>query len=415
MGFRLSRRVVVIGAGVVGLSSAYHLVNRGYEVTVLDQSPAPDEGCSHGNGGIVVPSHFVPLAAPGMIGLGLRMLADPTSPFGFMWPPTLESLGWIARFVRKSTKAHVAASAPLLRDLNLASRAEYERLNLALGADWGFGQKGLLMLCQKSATLEGEAHLARDAAKLGLKAVILTKADLPEYEPEVETNAVGGVWFADDAHLSPSLFMAALRRHLSEAGVRIESGVDVTAIRDGEVTAGERSWPADLVVLAAGAWSGELATSLKVRLPMLAGRGYGYTISPPPQRFQRPAILVEARVAVTPMPEGTRFVGTMELGPPRIEPNPNRIAGMQRSIGEMLPGYATAKPEGDPWIGLRPCPPDGLPYLGRLKRQPNVIVAAGHAMMGMSLGPITGRLVGELADGESPSIEISLLDPERYA
>jgi D-amino-acid dehydrogenase len=183
------------------------------------------------------------------------------------------------------------------------------------------------------------------------------------------------------------------------------------------VSLGDRTMDADLVVLAAGAWSTQLAKKIGLKIPLLAGKGYGFTVVNPPETPRFPALLIEGRLAVTPMPEGLRFVGTMELGVP-THPivNPNRVEGMRKSIKEYYPCFKDAHLEACPvWSGLRPCPPDGMPYIGVPSRYRNLIVATGHGMMGMSLGPVTGRLVGELAASQTPSVSLGLLSPDRYA
>ncbi len=427
------KHAVVVGAGIVGLCAADALLRRGFRVTVLERDAKPGAGASYGNGGLVVPSHFEPLAAPGMVMTGLRMLRSKESPFGFSGLPGLEIASWMARFAGAGTKAHVARSAPILRDLNLASRALFE--DRFGGLEAGYARKGELMVCRTAAGLDGEARLAREAEHLGLKTRVLDRAELADFERGIAYDAAGAVYFEDDAHLTPPLFMPALRARVLAEGAEIRDGVEVSGFRtkDGRVEAvllqNERERPpptlpslkgeeldADEVVLAAGAWTGVLARRLGVRLPLLAGKGYGFTVKAPPAMPEYPAILVDGRVAVTPMADGLRFVGTMELGLPG-EPKANeaRLRGMRRSIAEAYPAFRDFDFASIPaWAGLRPCPPDGMPYLGRPRGLANVVVATGHGMMGMSLGPVSGELVAQVAAGESPSIPLDLLSPDRY-
>lgn len=416
----MSRHVVVVGAGIVGLSIADALLTRGYAVTVLERETKPESGCSYGNGGIVVPSHFVPLAAPGMIGMGMRMLADRKSPFGFERLFNLEVISWIAGFMRASTKAHVDRCAPLLRDLNLASRDIYESLASEATTDVGFAKRGLLMLCRTQKGLDGEAHLADDANRLGLRTRVLNASELAAVDPNVQVDVVGGVHFEDDAHLTPAAWMRYLRERIARASGEIRDGFEVTGFRleNGRIAAVESLQGAitgDEFVLAPGAWTASLGAKLGLKLPMLAGKGYGITVGDAPERPSLPAILVEGRVAVTPMTDGVRFVGTMELGLPNSRVNSNRVQGMRNSIEQFYPRYRGRKWEATHvWSGNRPCAPDGMPYLGRPARYSNLTVAAGHAMMGMSLGPISGKLVAQLISGETPSIPLQLLSPDRY-
>jgi len=382
----------------------------------MDRAPDSVSGCSYGNGGLIVPSHFVPLAAPGMAWRGIRMMANRRSPFGFESLLNLEVLSWVGKFMRASSAAHVAQAAPLLRDMNLASRGLYEEIISRLGISCGFGKRGLLMLCATKKALNTEAHLATEAGRLGLPAQVLDKTGLRQVDPGVTMNAAGGVYFEDDAHLTPAAFMVALRHYLSGAGVEfVTREVRAFRVAAGRVEAAEEI-AGDLFVLAGGAWTSHLCKSLGFRLPLLAGKGYGFTVAEARETLSVPSILTEARVAVTPMQDGARFVGTMELGRPNERLNPHRIAGIRDSIQNYYPALlASEVPVNAVWNGARPCSPDGLPYVGTTGSYQNVIVCAGHAMMGMSLGPISGKLVGELASGDEPSIPLDLLSPNRYA
>lgn len=408
-------KAVVIGGGVIGLCSAHALLEKGFEVTLLEKRAEDYENCSFGNGGMIVPSHFVPLASPGTLKLGLSLLFSREGPFGFMWPPTLETAAWIGRFMASANAAHVEKAAPVLCNLNLASRAEYHRLADLLGPEIGHGERGLVMLCKTPDTLEEESEMVEAANRVGLHARAMDPSDLSELDPSIQTTALGGVYFQEDAHVSPAQFMRAMRKRVESLGAHVRYGVD-TRFSRGEVIANGEAIPADVTVLAAGAWSGEIAKDLGLKIPLLSGRGYGFTVPNPPQAPQIPTILTEARIAVTPMVDGLRFVGTMELGAPREEVNPNRLNGLRKSIGDYYPAFKNHNYEAYPvWTGLRPCSPDGLPYLGRTSAASSVIVATGHAMMGMSLGPITGQLVAQIACGEPTSVSIDALSPDRYA
>jgi D-amino-acid dehydrogenase len=210
--------------------------------------------------------------------------------------------------------------------------------------------------------------------------------------------------------------MQKLTERLKRSAVKIQEGIEVSAIKADRVITSAGEIAADLTVVAAGAWSGTLCRTIGIRLPLLGGKGYGFTLPDLPAVPQLPGILVEARVAYNPVPEGLRFVGAMELGPPVLPPDDDRrIAGMRTAITAAFPQLHQVSFPAEVWSGMRPCSPDGLPYVGRLTRAPNCIVATGHGMMGMSLGPITGHLVGEIAANQKPSIPLDLLNPERYA
>jgi D-amino-acid dehydrogenase len=415
------KSVVIIGAGVIGLSAAYYAAARGHRVTVLEREEEGHEGCSTGNAGMVVPSHFVPLAAPGMVRMALGMMLNPKSPFYIRPRPSWDLITWGLQFCRSANAAHVARSAPLLRDLHLASRACFEELSALPDMDFGLEKKGLLMLCKTAHALEEETRTAEQAEKLGLPARVLSAAGAAELEPGIRMDIHGAVHFPMDCHLTPGRLVAGLRAEAEKAGTTFQWQTPVTKwiVRDRRIAAAQTSrgeFAADEFVICGGSWSANVARELGLRLPLQAGKGYSLTLNRPRQRPGICAILAEARVAVTPMGDALRFGGTMEIAGLDDRINPQRVQGMIDSVPKYYPDFSPDDFRGiQPWRGLRPCSPDGLPYIGRTRRYDNLCIATGHAMMGLSLGPITGRLVAQVLSGEPPSIDLTLLSPDRYA
>ncbi len=420
LGDSLSAHVVVVGGGAVGLCVAGEAAARGFRVTVLDRAPADArDGCSYGNAGMIVPSHIVPLAAPGVVSQAIRWMADPASPLAVK--PRLERdfLAWSWRFVRSATAEHVRRAAPLLRDLHLASRALYERI--AGDHDIGFAPRGLLMLCATREGLAAARHEAELARQLGVPAEEFDGAEVARYEPALAVRCAGGVFYPRDAWLAPGAMMTGLRARATARGVTMRDGVDVQALRvEGGViravhtSAGDID--ADHVVLAAGVWSDALARTAGVRLPLQAGKGYSVTCDPAPARLSVCAILSEARVAVTPMGSALRVGGTMELAglDPRIDPR--RVDAILRALPRYYPSLDPAAfARIAPWAGFRPCSPDGLPYIGRTRHATNLLIATGHAMMGISLAPVTGALIADLLEDRQPALDLALLAPDRFA
>jgi len=416
----MGKDVLIVGAGVVGLSVAYYAAKKGHRVRVLDRDTPASMGCSYGNAGMVVPSHFVPLVAPGMIGLALRCMGDPESPFYMKPRPSAELVAWAWRFCRSATADHVARTAPLLCAAHLGSRACFEDWAQNWNDDFGFARRGLLMLCKTDRGLEEEARTADVGRALGIPSHVLTADEARSLEPGLRMDVAGGVYFPLDCHLSPRSLMGALMRQLEKAGVEFswETTVDGFREQSGRIEAVRTSRgdvAADEYVLAAGAWSADLARALGLRLPIEAGKGYSLTLDSPRRMPRLCAILSEARVAMTPMGDSLRFGGTMELAGVDTEIDLGRVRGIAEAVGRYFPDFP---PESfrnvRAWCGLRPCSPDGLPYLGRFTRPANLIAATGHAMMGVSLGPISGKLVAEILSDEPPSIPIGALSPDRY-
>lgn len=415
----MSRNVLILGGGVIGLCTALYTARRGHRVTVIERHGPDRDGCSFGNAGMIVPSHFTPLAAPGMVAMGLKWMWNPASPFWIK--PSLDSelLKWGWYFFRAATPSRVKAAEPLLRDLSLKSRALFEQLAAETANDPGLTQRGLLMLCKTEQALDHEAHSAQRARDLGLEANVLDAAQAAALDPDVTMDIAGAVYFPQDCHLSPQRFMRTLTRLCEAAGVAIVTNTEATGfrMRDSSIehlTTSAGEFAADEFVLCAGSWSSRLAQQLDLRLPMQAGKGYSLTLPKPRQLPRLCSILCEARVAVTPMGETLRFGGTMEIAGLHERINPRRIQGIIDSSIRYLPAFEPGDFETvNPWCGLRPCSPDGLPYIGRTSRWKNLMIATGHAMMGLSLGPVTGRMVAESLDSDSAPLA-RLLSPDRY-
>lgn len=409
--------MVVVGGGVIGLSVGAEVAERGHQVLVLEQD-AQQLGSSLGNAGMIVPSHFIPLAAPGMIGLGLKWMWNPESPFALRPRADWKLWDWVWKFYRAATAEHVRRSGPLLRDLNMASRDLY--CQLSLREDFGLVRRGLLMLCKTDHALEEESQVARQAESMGIPAQILSPDGLQKLDPSVTMDVVGGVYFPNDCHLSPDRFIAFQRKRLEQAGGKLIESVrvdrwEVEGKRVRGCHAQGQGFEADAFVLSGGAWSPKTAEALPVKLPMQAGKGYSLTLDHPIELPQICSIFTEARVAVTPMGGRLRFGGTMEISGLDTTIRPRRIEGILKSIPRYYPKFDRSHFEGiQPWYGLRPCSPDGLPYIGPVSSLSNFWVATGHAMMGLSLAPITGRLIAQSIDRQPTTIDLDRLSPDRY-
>lgn len=386
----------------------------------MDRSAPERDGCSFGNAGMIVPSHMVPLAAPGMVALGLRWMGNPESPFSVRPRLSWELLSWGYQFWRACTPQHVQRAAPLLRDLHLASRALYLELDEAWNHEFGLTRRGLLMLCRTQAAWDEEAHGAERARSLGLPAEVYDRAGIAKLDPQISMDVVGGVWFPQDCHLSPLRFMAGMQQRLAAAGCeflwnREVQGLPSSGTRLQGVETNQGFVPADQVVLAGGAWSSGLTKSLRLPLPMQPGKGYSLTLEASRILPDLCSIGVEGRIAITPMGHRLRVGGTLELSGLNHKIEPRRVQGIVKSFCQYFPEFSPSDfANVQPWSGLRPCTPDGLPYLGRTRRSANLVIATGHAMMGLSLGPITGQLVSELVANDGPSMDLTLLSPDRY-
>lgn len=413
------KKIGILGGGIIGLSSAYYLNKAGHDVTIIDQTNLLD-GCSHGNAGMIVPSHFIPLAAPGMISKGIRWMFDSTSPF-YIKPRFSKSLiKWGYHFYRSATSAHVQKSAPALKEISLLSKSLYQEWKQELPFDFGYQEKGLLMLFKTKEAEHEETNTVEMASRYGVEAYLLNASEVQNLETQIKVDVKGGVYFPGDAHLNPNVLVSNLIKYLRQKGVSFR---DKTTLKDFQIDNGKvlavktnnGDFRFDEVVMALGSWSSEMGGKLQLSLPMQAGKGYSFTLNDVVNNVQIPSIFLEARVAVTPMGNSLRFGGTMEITGVDHRINMNRVKGIVNAIPRYYPKMLVPMPnQENVWHGLRPCSPDGLPYIGRSKKIENLIIATGHSMMGLSLAPATGLLVSELVDNKKSSMNIELFELERF-
>ncbi len=413
-------KAVVIGGGVIGLCAAYYLQKSGYQVTVLEKGDLKDN-CSFGNAGMIVPSHFVPLASPGIVAQGIKWMFDSKSPFYVKPALSWRMVNWGIKFIQHANKKNVEHAAPYLRDLNLLSNNLYKELATQTGFDFALEQKGIIMYYKTDKIGEEEIHLAEKAKSLGLDAEVLTAQQAQSLEPDIQMDIAGAVHYHCDAHLYPNKLMEQLIQSIKNNGGDIKSNYTVTNIETAngsikKIEGGNESFSADVFVITGGSWLPELCKLAGINIPLMPGKGYCITQNNPVKKLNIPAILCEARVAITPMDGRMRYGGTMEIAGINNTININRVKGIIESVPKYFPGLQVALPETkDIWYGFRPCSPDGLPYIGRSKKLKNLIIAGGHSMMGLSLGPATGKLVSEYANGGALSVKADAFDPERFS
>jgi len=415
------KQVIIVGGGIIGLSSAYYLQQAGCSVTVLDKDNFQDN-CSYGNAGYVCPSHFIPLATPGIVQQGLRWMLNAKSPF-YVQPRWDRSLiDWGMKFIRSAKARNVEAAARPLRDIALISQREYETWSRLDGFDFSYEHKGLLEIFQTQAKADHAAHIVEQALSLGLDTQLLSQSALRDKEPQTTINAKGAIFFKCDAHLYPNRLMRALADRLKSAGVRMLGDQSVRGFEFGQhqvkkVITATGDFDADEIVLAAGSWSRAVAALLGTKIPLVGGRGYSVTLEDSQYRLNHPCVLAEGRVAITPMDGNKiRFGGTMEITSLHAPPRLSRVRGILDSVRRFFPEFDVPMPAADKiWFGYRPCSADGLPYIGRISKYNNVVVATGHSMLGLSLGAGTGKLVEELVNRRPPSMDMGPFAVERFA
>jgi D-amino-acid dehydrogenase len=407
--------VVIVGGGAIGAASAYELARLGARVTVLERS-GDATGCSYGNAGLICPSHADALANLGAVRDGLGWMTRRDSPFRLRLRPGL--LPWLARFGAAALPARSAHATAVLRALARASLERHAALARA-GLATGFVRRGTLSVFESRDGFER----ARDVAQAGAvdaaqAARVLDAAEAREFEPALAPGIAGALHNAGDAHCDPGALVRSLLDAAVEHGAEVRTGVELLRLRraDGRVAALDTtSGPvvAGEVVLAAGTWSRALAHDAGVHVPLEPAKGYHVEVAAGALAGGIPIYMEEARVIATPLDGRVRLAGTLELGEFDMAVDPVRLASLTRAAGRTLalpPNTRTVHV----WRGLRPCTPDGLPVIGRAPGVENLVLATGHAMLGITLAPVTGELVADIVTGAPPRYALESLRPGRF-
>ncbi len=413
----MSKKVIIIGGGIIGLCSAYYLQKEGHQVTIIDQSNM-DGGASYVNAGYLSPSHIIPLSAPGVMKKGLKWMLNSASPLYIK--PRLDSdfLKWTLAFNKSCNASHVKKAIPAIKDISLMSQDLYDDIKRDESFTFHYEKKGLLMLCQTEKMLEEEVETARLAKREGLDAEEISVKELEVLEPNVNLNVKGATFYKCDSHTTPQEFMDEMKAYLKAVGVTFYSNekvedLEVVNRKIVSIKTNNQTFTADEFVLAAGSWSHLLSKKLGLKLLLQAGKGYRINTNQN-TGIQIPSILAEAKVAVTPMNGFTRFAGTMEMAGINHNINRVRVEAIANAATRYYPEIKlTSEEKENAACGLRPVSPDGLPYIGKSSKCSNLTIAAGHAMMGWSMGTGTGKLVSEIISDKKTSLDMTMYLPDR--
>jgi len=411
-------KVIVAGGGVIGLCTAYYLNKAGHEVTLIDKGDLK-HGTSFGNAGYISPSHFIPLASPGIVAKGLQWMLSSSSPFYIKPRLNMDLIRWALTFWKRSGKSTMERNIPHLNNILHLSRELTSAIRNELGNQFRMEEKGCFMLYKTALTEKHEIELAKEAAALNIETRIFSAKEIQDLEPEVEVNVRGGVLYPIDAHLHPGDLMQTIHDHLQQSGVKFHLETTITGFeKQGrkvtKVLTDKGDFTGDEIVLATGSWLPATSRDLGIDLLLQAGKGYSMTFDAVKKNLHYPAILVDDRVAMTPMGADLRMGGTMEIsgiGSPMLM---KRVQAIFKAAKNYYPDLPVTFPAQDKiWYGLRPLSPDGLPYIGRHSTYDNIVMAGGHAMLGLSLAAATGKLVEEIVGGLETSIDICAFNVER--
>jgi D-amino-acid dehydrogenase len=411
-------RVVVIGGGVIGTACAYYLAKSGAAVTVIDQGEF-GRGCSHGNCGLICPSHVLPLAGPGAVWTTCKALFKKDAPFSVKprFDPAL--WGWLIRFARRCNERDMLESGRAIQALLASSRSLYDELFCSEQLDAEWETRGLLFVFLTPVAMEHYAETDQFLREhFGFGATRYDGEALTQVEPALKPGLAGGWHQSADAQLRPDKLLSSWRRVLEELGVTIREqcafrGFAQQGDRVLAVETENSEMPGDAFVLATGAWTPRLGVDLGCRIPIQPGKGYSITMPLPARSPSLPLMFEEHRVAVTPMQSGYRLGSIMEFAGYDSSLDPRRLELLVRGASHYLHEPA-AEPVVERWFGWRPMTYDGKPIIGRSPALANVFIAAGHNMLGMSMAPATGKLIAELMDRASPHIDPVPYDPTRF-
>ncbi len=404
-----SRRILVVGGGVIGAACSHQLANRGYQVTVIEKD-LWGRACSHGNCGLICPSHVLPLTEPGAVRKTMFSLLKRNSPFSIRprFDPRLWK--WLWRFARRCRHDRMVEAARTRMPLLEQSQDAYRQMvqEGILECEWE--SRGSLYVYRDQEQLDKfSATASLLEQEFGLLPECLDGGQLEAMEPTLKSGLAGAWYFPDDVHVRPDRLLSSWRTHLEKQGVQIHENCELEKLvsEQGRVVAaiaGEQQIELDGLVIATGALTPLLARELGCRLPIQPGKGYSITMPRPQPCPTIPLLFVDEKVVATPMQSGYRLGSMMELNGYDTRIKPRRLKLLRKAAEKYL-HEPHADPVEEEWYGWRPMTSDGVPFIDRLPGLENAWVAAGHNMLGLSMAPATGQLVAELVDGVKPSID----------
>jgi D-amino-acid dehydrogenase len=414
----MKKKVLVIGGGIVGACSAIELAKKGASVHLLEKNLV-GQACSHGSAGWLTPCFAMPLPMPGMLLQSMKWLLNPDSPLYIKPAFSAELAAWLVRFLSSMSNEKAIKSTEALVQLSRRSLEMYRSLANEKGEDFGFQERGLLMISETPAGLKSILNEVNFVGRFGVEGVELSPGQVQEKEPLIKINTLGGAYFPHEAHVDPARLMEVLKNKMREVGVQIEEHTDVhefvvdqKRISAVKTSKGERS--AELIVLATGSWSKDLGKILHKRVPIFGGKGYSMKL--PKLALGQPIMAIERKLAITPHQNYLRIAGTLELVDQDFSITERRAKVLLEGAKKVLPVPAdlTLESVKDLWVGLRPCTPDGVPMIGFSKQFQNVIFACGHQMLGLQSGAGTGHLVAQLAEGVPTFMDTSVFNVDRF-
>jgi D-amino-acid dehydrogenase len=411
--------VLVIGGGIIGLACAYYLAKAGKNVRLLEQDAiGADTAASYGNCGLVFISHLVPLCAPGTIRHEMMRRLQGGSPLYIKLAPDVKRFKWFLNFARKCNTKHMAYAIKARGNILQNSIALLVKLFKEEHIECDWEEKGVLMVFKSRSEMQKYGKTNNLMKPYGLDAVSLVGDELFDLEPALRKEVYGAWFHKKDSHLRPDKLLSAWQQVLLKMGVAIEENcrleelvAESRQIRHAETTGG--IYTADEYVLATGAWTPQLTDRLKLNLPVEPGKGYSLTMTRPAVCPAIPCYFSEPSVVATPWKGGFRLGGTMEFSGFNSDILARRVQNLITGANEYLKA-PVGEPVMEEWVGMRPMVYDDLPIIDRAPNHPNLVVATGHGMQGISMATGTGKLVMEIITGRRPHIDPTAFGIQRF-
>lgn len=413
-----SGEVIVVGGGIIGIACAHYLSKAGYQVTVIERNTVAG-ACSHANCGFISPSHVLPLTEPAAVKVALKSLFNPRAPFRVKPQWNFAFWKWMLQFGRRCTHKQMLAAGPALKAILDLSMHEYRQLLSEENFACEWQDHGLLYVFQTQKGLAGYRETDQLMTEhFGVSAREIPGEELPTFDPALKPGLAGAFHYTCDASLKPDLLAAAWAERLRERGVIFREECELTGVAQtgGKITQLETSqgeMQADAIVFATGAWSPLLAKQLGCEIPILPGKGYSVTMASPDPSPRHPMLFPEHKVGVCPFENRFRLGSMMEFTGYDSSIPDYRIEQLRESARPYLVSPYT-ETEYERWYGWRPMTWDSLPMIGPVPRLQNAWLAAGHNMLGMSMGAATGKLIAQMVSAESPEIDPAPYTPTRF-
>ncbi|MFS4458481.1 NAD(P)/FAD-dependent oxidoreductase [Bdellovibrio sp. HCB2-146] len=408
--------ILVVGAGIIGTAVGAELSRRGAKVCVIDKGQV-GKGCSYGNAGWMTPCFAMPLPMPGMLLKSMKWLLNPESPLYIKPSLSIDLANWLFQFMKAMNEEQARRAVDALVVLSQKSLTEYEKLGKKY-SDIRFEQKGLLMVSRTEAGVAAAVEELDYVKNMGVTGKALNGDEILAMEPAFKGPMLGGVYFDKEAMGEPFRIVQALAQEIRSQGGEILENCELQdlEIAGGKVQSVKTSQgviKAKQVVIATGSWSKELAKKLRLRVPILGGKGYAMIVPKLEKQPQYPIMIVEKKIAITPRESTLRIAGTLELVDQDFSITQKRVETMKRGAREFLHLPQDLQVQ-ELWAGLRPCTPDGVPLIGYHKNISNMMLAVGHQMLGLQSGTGTGLLVADLLEGKTPFVDMKVLDANRF-